>query len=154
MADNKKATSGRKGAKSSRVPWQLDNARGRNTETRARGVTGRIPWAGSGVTEMEPVVTVATAAAPSAGVSCPPPGRQARTPIDRGVAPPVFTLDVPVRNPETQQVVLILRRPYGFPSGGLPGDPSLMRTLPGATVAHRAIVPMAASRAARWGRYA
>jgi hypothetical protein len=58
-------------------------------------------------------------AATSAAVIAPVPV-QAPT-IDRSIPPDVFYLDTPVR--ADGQTLAILRRPYGFPSGPLPGDP-------------------------------
>jgi len=45
-----------------------------------------------------------------------------RAPIDRSDPIDVFSIDVPVKTPDGT-VLEILRRPFGYPSGRLPGDP-------------------------------
>lgn len=77
-----------------------------------------------------------------------------RAPIDRSVPPDVFTVDKPVRNPETQKAVLILRRPLGFPAGSLPGDPGAFPPVfdPAYGICH-VLAPAAALRCAMRGRY-
>jgi hypothetical protein len=77
-----------------------------------------------------------------------------RAPIDRAVPPDVFSLDRLVRNPQNNKVVRILRRPLGFPSGSLPGDPGAFPPLFDASygVCH-VLASAAALRCAARGRY-
>ena len=77
-----------------------------------------------------------------------------RAPINRALPAEVFSLDKLVRNPETNKVVRILRRPFGFPSGSLPGDPGAFPPLFDASygVCH-VLAPAAALRCAARGRY-
>jgi hypothetical protein len=121
-------------------------------ELLARGLTARLPWAGASVPFTEPTVTAARAAA--AAVTPPAPPDLARAPIDRSVPPTVFTIDQSVRNPDTGEVLLILRRPYGFPSGALPADAAALQPVfeAGGGVCH-VLAPGAALRCAAWGRY-
>jgi hypothetical protein len=122
-----------------------------HAELRARGMTARLPWAGAGVAFTEPIVTAAPAAAKPAPL---PPPDPARAPIDRSVPPTVFTIDKPVRDAETGKVVMILRRPYSFPSGALPGDAAALQPVYDAVRgACHVLAPGAALRCAVWGRY-
>ena len=77
-----------------------------------------------------------------------------RAPINRAVPMEVFTLDKQVRNPKTGDVLLVLRRPLGFPSGSLPGDPGAFSPLgQGRYGVCHVLAPNAAMRCAMWGRY-
>ena len=74
---------------------------------------GRAFWdeAGPGIEPEEREIAAAVIA---------PVPVQAHT-IDRSIPPDVFYIGTPVR--ADGQTLAILRRPYGFPSGPLPGDP-------------------------------
>lgn len=91
---------------------RMDNLRG-------RGLVTRVPWAGERVSPSE------RGGARASGATGPPTSRIAatRAPVDRRESPEVFTVDVTLRDPKSGNVLLILRRPFGFPSGPLPGDP-------------------------------
>lgn len=112
-------------------------------------LVAKAPWRG--------VATSLSEAAPapdSTGVAVSARPDPVRAPIDRRVPAAVFTVDKPVRIPETQKVVLILRRPLGFPAGSLPGDPGSFRPALGSaySVCH-VLAPAAAFRCAMRGRF-
>ncbi len=90
-------------------------------------------------------------AAPAVSASVADP---VRAPINRAIPPDVFTIDRPVRNPETGEVLIVLRRPLGFPSGSLPADPGAFSPLAqGMYGVCHVLAPAAALRCATWGRY-
>jgi hypothetical protein len=81
-------------------------------ELAARGLVIQAPWRGQALSpEMEPPkATPARAQSPVL-----------RT-VDRSVPLEVFSVDTAIK--ANGQVLVILRRPYDFPSGPVPGDPA------------------------------
>jgi len=119
-------------------------------ELLARGQVARLPWAGASVPFTQPMARAALATR----VTRPAPLELPRAPVDRNVPPTTFTLDVPVRDEDTNRVVFILRREYGFPSGAFPTDAAAVRPAYDAVRGVcRALAPGAAIRCAAWGRY-
>ncbi len=74
----------------------------------------RAPWGGR---TLEPGAAAAAEVAEPAQAAV-----MLRAPIDRSDPIDVFSIDVPVKTPDGT-VLEILRRPFGYPSGRLPGDP-------------------------------
>jgi hypothetical protein len=81
-------------------------------ELAARGLVVQAPWRGHALSpELEP-----PQAAP-ARVQSPVLGA-----VDRSVPLEVFSVDIEIK--ANGQVLVVLRRPYDYPSGPLPGDPA------------------------------
>jgi hypothetical protein len=98
------ASSGRPAAKKPEPPAREELA--------ARGLVVQAPWRGHALSpELEPLK------AKPARTQSP----VLRT-VNRSVPLDVFSVDTEIK--ANGQVLVILRRPYGFPSGRLPGDPA------------------------------
>jgi len=85
-------------------------------EILARGFVLQAPWGG---------LTIRPDAEAAPAAEAPPPAHAVvavRAPIDRTDPAEVFSVDTNVKLPDGT-VLQILRRPFGFPSGRLPGDP-------------------------------
>lgn len=102
----------------------------------------RAPWCGHTVMAHEP-----TAAAAAPDVSPRAASVRVCGPVDRRVGLLAQAVDVPAKD-ENGRLVAILRRPIGYPSGPLPGDPSRFDPPP----ACAALPPMAALRCLVGGR--
>jgi hypothetical protein len=75
-------------------------------------------------------------------------------PVDRAVPSEIFARDITVRNPDTQQVDFVVRRPFGYPSGPLPAQPGRVPAgVDPRTAVCRSLTPRAAARCVRQGGY-
>ena len=78
----------------------------------ARGLMIQAPWCGRAMSrEVESPRVVPT-----------PAQSPVQSPVDRSVPLDVFSIDTEIKS--NGHVIVILRRPYGFPSGPMPGDPA------------------------------
>lgn len=117
-----------------RTPGEADVA-----EVTARGLLTGAPWQG-GLRHEERAVR-----APEAAALTPPPSSPVLTSINRAIPPAVVHRDKPIV--VNGEVVVILRRDVGFPSGPLPADPG--RFPPGVDPRQRVcgvLSPVAAAR--------
>ena len=103
-AGKRKASGGKPAAKKPRAPAREELA--------ARGLVVQAPWRGGALSsELEPPKAVpARAQSPVLGT------------VDRSVPLEVFSVDTEIK--ANGRVLVILRRPYDFPSGRVPGDPA------------------------------
>ena len=78
----------------------------------ARGLVLQIAWRGRATGPELEGPRVARAAAQS----------PVRSAVDRSMPLDVFSIDTEIKS--DGHVIVVLRRPYGFPSGPMPGDPA------------------------------
>jgi len=109
----------------------------------ARGFVVRAPWRGRALVS-EPEAPKEARPAP---VLSPVQGA-----VDRSAPLDVFSIDTEIK--VRGRVLVVLRRPYGHPSGPLPGDPGRFasRVDPRLGVCH-VLSAAAAGRCLRGGRY-
>lgn len=78
----------------------------------ARSLTPKAPWSGYAMSrEVEAPTVVPT-----------PAQSPVQSTVDRSVPLDVFSIDTEIKS--NGHVIVVLRRPYGFPSGPMPGDPA------------------------------
>jgi hypothetical protein len=78
----------------------------------ARGLMIQAPWRGHAMSrEVEAPTVVST-----------PAQSPVQSTVDRSVPLDVFSIDTEIKS--NGHVIVVLRRPYGFPSGPMPGDPA------------------------------
>lgn len=118
-------------------------------EVQSEAGAAKAPWCGTARTDYEETTSAWVPQVSLTGVTDP-----VRAPIDRAEPPDVFSLDKQVRDPRTDKVVIVLRRPLGFPSGSLPADPGAFRPRVevGQGLCH-VLAPIAALRCTSRGRY-
>lgn len=104
----------------------------------------------------------------SAGPPVPPPERPREAgpaaapplavpvygPIDRAVPSDVFAHDIPVREPDTNQINFVVRRGFNYPAGSFPAEPGRVPVYVDArTAVCYSLSPVAAYRCLRGGGY-
>ena len=77
-----------------------------------RGLVMQAPWRGRAMSGEAETPTVAPTPAQ-------PP---VQSTVDRSVPLDVFSIDTEIKS--NGHVIVVLRRPYGYPSGPMPGDPA------------------------------
>jgi hypothetical protein len=78
----------------------------------ARGLMMQAPWRGHAMSRDVEVPTIVPTPAQS----------PVQSTVNRSVPLDVFSIDTEIKS--NGRVIVVLRRPYGFPSGPMPGDPA------------------------------